>query len=61
MANLTSTELDGLNEQLGYEDVLIKKYSTMASQCDDPQIKSTLEAISHKHQRHFDQLFTYLR
>jgi len=58
---LTSKELTALEDQLGGEDVLVKKYKTLASQCTDTAIKSRLEAIAEKHQCHYDRLTTYLK
>lgn len=60
MANLTTKELTALEDQLGYEQVLVKKYSAMAGQCTDPTIKTSLQSISQKHQQHYDKLLTYL-
>lgn len=60
MANLTTKELSALEDQLGYEQVLIKKYRTMAEQCTDMNIKSSLQNISQKHQQHYDKLVSYL-
>lgn len=61
MANLTSKELTALEDQLGYEQVLIKKYRTMANQCNDTALKTRLECISGKHQQHYDKLAGYLK
>jgi len=58
---MTTKELMALEEQLGSEQVIIKKYRTMASQCSDPSIRQTLDGISQVHQRHFDTLTTYLK
>ncbi len=61
MSNLTTKELTALEDQLGYEQVLVKKYRTMASQCNDSTIKSRLESIASRHQGHFDTLVNYLK
>ena len=58
---LTTKELAALEDQLGYEQVLIKKYRTMANTCSDSQIKSRLENIANRHQSHYDSLFNYLK
>lgn len=60
MANLTSKELTALEDQLGYEQVLVKKYRTLAEQCSDQNIRTQLEGIAAKHREHFDKLKTYL-
>ncbi len=60
MASLTTKELTALEEQLGSEQVLVKKYRTMAGQCSDTAIKNSLETIAGRHQQHYDKLLTYL-
>ncbi len=57
---MTTKELTALEEQLGSEQVLIKKYRTMASQCTEPSIQQQLEKISQTHQKHFNTLMGYL-
>ncbi len=60
MANLTSKELSSLEDQLGAELLLIKKYKSYASLTSDPQIKTQYEQIAGKHQNHFDRLMGFL-
>ena len=60
MANLTSKELSSLEDQLGAELLLIKKYKSYASLTSDPQIKTKYEQIAGKHQNHFDRLMGFL-
>lgn len=57
---MTTKELTALEEQLNGEQVLIKKYNTLAEQCTDPQIKNRIMSIATKHQQHFDTLINYL-
>lgn len=54
MANLTSKELSALEDELGAELLLVKKYKSYASLTADPQIKTQYEQIAGKHQNHFD-------
>ena len=61
MSNLTTKELTALEDSLGSEQVLVKKYRTLASQCTDTAIKSRLENIANRHQGHYDALFNYLK
>lgn len=61
MANLTTKEATALEEQLGFEQVLIAKYKGMATMCNDTVIKSKLEQIASKHQQHYDRIIGYLR
>ena len=58
---MTTKELMALEENIGSEQVAIKKYRTMASQCTDPAIRQQLERFTQEHQRHFDTLMTYLK
>ena len=58
---MTTKELTGLEEQMGSEQVLIKKYRTMAAQCCDPALKTKLDGIAARHQRHFDTLAGHLK
>lgn len=60
MANLTSKELSSLEDQLGAELLLVKKYKSYASLTSDPQIKTKYEQIAGKHQNHFDRLMGFL-
>ncbi|MCL2083974.1 MAG: spore coat protein [Oscillospiraceae bacterium] len=61
MANLTTKELTALEDQLGVEQVLIKKYTAMSGQCTDPIIKNKLSAIAGRHQQHYNTLMTHLQ
>lgn len=61
MAQLTTKELTALDEQLNQEQVYIKKYRTMSSQCSDPQIKQQLESIASRHQSHYNTLINHLK
>lgn len=61
MANLTSKELTGLEEQLNAESILIKKNQTYAELSSDPQIKSKCEQIAAKHQMHYNTLLQHLK
>ena len=60
MANLTSKELSSLEDQLGAELLLVKKYKSYASLTSDPQIKTQYEQIAGKQQTHFDRLMGFL-
>ncbi len=59
--NLTNKELMALDDQLGYEQVLIKKYRTYANECSDAQLKAKCNQIADKHQQHFNTLMGYLQ
>ncbi len=60
MANLSSKELSAIEDQLGMEQILIKKYKMYAQQSTDPQLKTCCEQIASKHQNHFNALINQL-
>ncbi len=60
MANLTAKELSALEDQLNFEQLLVKKYKSYAVRATDPQIKSTCEQIAMQHKQHFDTLMGHL-
>lgn len=57
MANLTAKELAAIKDQLGQEQLMVKKYKGYAQFCTDPQIKSKCEQVAAQHQNHYDTLF----
>ncbi len=61
MPSLTAKELTALEDTLGAEQVLVKKYRTMASSCTDQTLKNRLDAIAGRHQQHYDTLAQYLK
>lgn len=61
MANLTSKELTALEEQIGSEQVLVKKYEAMASMCNDTKIQQDLNSFASKHRAHYNTLITFLQ
>lgn len=60
MSMLSEKELTGINELLGSEELLIKKFQLLASEAENQQTKCLFENISAKHQRHFDELYSKL-
>lgn len=60
MQNLSAKELTALGEQLGAEQMLVAKYTAMAEQSTEPEIKQKLQGIASKHQGHYNQLKTFL-
>ena len=61
MANLTAKELTALEDQIGYEQTLVKKYQAMACLCSDTQIQQELNGFAQKHQQHFNTLVSFLQ
>lgn len=60
MAGITSKELTALEDQLDYEQVLVKKCDTYAAQCTDPQLRTKCEQMAARHRDHFNRLMTHL-
>lgn len=60
MPNLTSKELSALEDQLNYEQILVKKYRSFASVCSDPQLRTKCEQVASRHQDHFNRLMGHL-
>lgn len=60
MANLTSKELSAIEDQLNYEQMLIKKYKAYSIGATDPQIKNYCDDLASKHKHHFDTLMGHL-
>jgi ferritin len=61
LANLTSKELSALEDQIGQEQLMAKKYQAMSGMCQNQQIKQCLTDHANKHQQHFDTLMTFLQ
>lgn len=57
---ITSSELTALEEQINFEQMLVKKYHTYAAQCVDPQLRTKCEQVAARHQDHFNRLMTHL-
>ncbi|CDC09363.1 MAG: spore coat protein [Clostridium sp.] len=60
MANLTAKELSALEDQLNYEQMLVKKYKAYSQAATDPQIKASCEQMANQHKQHFDTLMGHL-
>ncbi len=60
MAQLTSSELAAIQEQLTAEQNLIEKYKAYAAQAQDPQIQTKCQQIAAQHQAHFTRLLSHL-
>lgn len=56
MANLTTTELKGIEDELGAEKLLILKYKNYAQMTADPTIRGLCEQIAAQHKNHYDTL-----
>jgi len=58
--NLTTKELTALEDQIGQEQTLVKKYQAMAQISSDTTIKKSLTKFAKQHQQHCDTLISYL-
>ena len=61
MANLTAKELTALEDQIGYEQTLVKKYEAMACLCNDMKIQQDLNDYANKHRAHYNTLMGFLQ
>ncbi|MEG0035510.1 MAG: hypothetical protein RR147_01525 [Oscillospiraceae bacterium] len=61
MANLTSKELTALDEQIGSEENLVKKFEAMACLCNDAKIQQDLNNFANKHRAHYNTLVSFLQ
>ena len=57
---LTQKELFAIEDALGHEALLVKKFRSYASTAQDPAIKSQAEQIAERHKQHFDTLMGHL-
>ena len=58
---LSGKELTALEDQLNYEQTLVKKFATYSQQCQDPVLKEKCSRIADRHRQHFNTLMTYLQ
>ncbi len=61
MANLTAKELTALEDQIGCEETLVKKYEAMACLCEDYALKQEFTSYAGKHREHFNTLVSFLQ
>jgi rubrerythrin len=60
MNQVSEKELAFLNDALGEEELLVKKFKMLANHAQDKEIKEKFMTISAKHQEHFDALYRQL-
>lgn len=58
---MTAEELKGIEDQLGAEELVIKKLKSYSSQIGDPQLKNCCEKLVSQHKQHYDTLMCHLR
>lgn len=57
---LTEKELSALGDLLSSEELLVKKFNMLAETTQDQTLRSSLQSIAHKHQEHFNKLYSQL-
>ena len=60
MSTITTKELTAIEDQLGMEENMVKKFKMYAQTCTDPQLKTKCEQIAAKHQSHYTRLLNQL-
>ena len=60
MSNITAKELNAIQDQLGVEENLIKKYRLYAKNAQDEQIRTACQSLSECHQTHYNTLLGHL-
>ena len=58
--SISPKELSSINDQLSFEQLLIKKYKLYAGICKDQQMKIQYEQIAAEHQNHYRRLLNLL-
>ena len=61
MVNLTAKELTALEDQIGCEGTLVKKYEAMACLCTDENIQKEFNDFANKHRAHYNTLVSFLQ
>lgn len=61
MANLTAKELTALEDQIGCEATLVKKYEAMACLCTDAKLQRDLTDFANRHRAHYNTLVSFLQ
>lgn len=60
MSQLSEKELSTLKDLLSDEELLVKKFKMLAEHAEDASLKAKMNDISHKHQEHFNKLYSKL-
>jgi rubrerythrin len=61
MANLTSKELSALEDQIGNEETLVKKYDAMARMSSNAKFQQDFTNFANKHRQHYNTLVSFLQ
>ena len=60
MANLTTKELEGLEDQLGFEKMLCCKYQDAAQSVTEQDLKASFLQYARQHKQNYETLLGYL-
>ena len=60
MAKLTTKELSALEDQIGQEQTLVKKYQHLAEMSQDKKIQTAMCGFAQKHEQHATTLIKFL-
>lgn len=58
---LTSKELTALEEQIGGEENLVKKFEALSQMCTDQKIAQDLKNAADRHRAHYNTLVNFLQ
>ncbi len=61
MANLTTKELSALEDQLGLEGVLCRKYEDAAQNCTDSTLCRQFKGYAQLHRTNYTNLLSFLQ
>lgn len=61
MANLTTKELAGLEDQLGFEKMLCCKYQDAAQTTTETELKNCFTQYAKQHKRNYETLLGFLK
>lgn len=60
MSQLSEKELSTIKDLLSEEELLVKKFKMLAEHATEEELKCKMNAISDKHQGHFNELYSKL-
>ena len=60
MPTISEKELSFIQDQMTYEQLLVKKYNNDAAAAMDTELQQRFQSIAARHQTHFDQLKSFL-
>lgn len=61
MAQITEKELTAISDLLSMEENMVAKFRACACMTNDTSLKSEYEQMAHRHQRHYDELYSNLK